>query len=114
MYLEEKINFKGLLLTVLLPVLAGTSFYLKRSINSGEWDLKKQNAIYEEYNKFEKENKPDIKNYFKLASQAIELTKQKKYYLSIAEIRGKIKKTDLNNPLFINDFQKYMEQHKNQ
>lgn len=114
MGIDEKINFlpMGMVLGIGLAISSG--FYLNRSFESGEWHLKKQNAIYQEYWKFKKENRPEIKNYFGLASEAIDLTDYKKNYLSIAKIRGKIEKTNLDIPLLEEDFKKYIIECKNE
>ncbi|SRR6056297_1470729 len=113
MGIEEKINLfaTGMILGISLTISSG--FYLTRSFESGEWNLKKQNAIYSEYWKFKKNERPDTKDYFDLASEALDLTNYKKYYLSIAEIRGKIGKTNLDVPLLEEDFKKYILEQRN-
>ncbi len=114
MNIEDELSFKALALTILIPIIGGIGFYIGRSIDSGEWHLKKQKAIYYEFNKIQDNQKPNKKIYFDWASEALSLDPTKNYNYYFSAIRNKIGKSNVDQPLFIDDFKKYIGQQKTQ
>jgi predicted nucleic acid-binding Zn ribbon protein len=47
MGLDEKINLFAIEMVLGIGLMLGSGFYLTRSFESGEWNLKKKNAIYQ-------------------------------------------------------------------
>ncbi len=111
MYIEDKLKMWAFGLTFVSSFIFGGGFYVAKSIDCGEWNLKKQNAIYYEFNNFSENKIPNKKDYFNWASKTLKFDEIRDYDTQIAEIRAELKKSS-HKPLSIQDFKNYLENHK--
>ena len=111
MSLEDYIDplfLKTSLISVAVSVLMGVGYHIYKSIETGEWNINKQKAIYSEFNIIKENQKPDKKNYFDWASQALDVDTTKNYNNYFGHIRGELGKVNVDKPLYINDFKRFI------
>jgi hypothetical protein len=95
-----------------LAAIGSLTFLIYRGIDTGEWNFKKQNAIYYEFNKIKESQKENKKNYFAWADSAMNINENENYHMQFAKIRGELKKIKIDEPLLIKDFQEYVKNNK--